>query len=109
LFVVPESFGLVAGLLILAILIPTFMIMDAAFRSPARGLYVSIAKPLNGATPVVPGAEPPLVYVSANGKLFLNSRQISRSGLPAAIRQELARRADPLSTWRENRTATPDP
>src|SRR5262249_47383268 len=92
------SFGIVAVMIYLVLLIPMW-VMLAGFNPVSRGLRVSIMKP--GAT--LPKSDewtdPLIVRIQDDGageapKLLLNSKPVSWVDLDAALKQELGRRRD---------------
>src|SRR5689334_10564725 len=95
-FATPSLFGLFAFVLLLVPPMPTLMFQNAALRpgGPPHGFYVSLARPSSPIRPIA-GVEPILLYVDADGQLFLNSKVVPKSELAAALRVLLERRGDP--------------
>nr|HEV7952583.1 biopolymer transporter ExbD [Candidatus Acidoferrales bacterium] len=87
------DFGMIFFFAMISTLI--IMIILTTHHSVSMGIKARLTRPTGFNVNIDPRNKPLLVWIDADGKYFLNEKQITRNDLGNALKRELARRAEP--------------
>jgi biopolymer transport protein ExbD len=87
------DFGMIFFFAMISTLI--IMIVLTTHHSVSMGISTRLTRPTGFNVNIDPGNRPLLVWIDADGKCFLNEKQIARDDLGTALKRELAQRAEP--------------
>jgi biopolymer transport protein ExbD len=83
------------GIFFTGAMLPTLAVFVIfTLHAVSRGFKIPLTRPGGIYVNVDPRTKPLAVWVDAKGNFFVNEEQVSRDGLPAALKRELSQRAE---------------